>query len=96
MATTNPQNKKIGVYISNESAINNKKGKSTLFKRLLIEYGDGYSEEQRVDFAESIFENTVTTMKTLIKESILLDPELGTRVSQIKKKRERGEGLGGW
>ena len=33
---------------------------------MLIKYGRGYEEEDREDFVDSIFENTIDSMKTLI------------------------------
>lgn len=34
---------------------------------MLIKYGRGFEEEDREDFTDSIFENTIDSMKTLIK-----------------------------
>eukprot|EP00479_Gromia_sphaerica_P011755 TRINITY_DN5939_c0_g1_i2.p1 TRINITY_DN5939_c0_g1~~TRINITY_DN5939_c0_g1_i2.p1 ORF type:complete len:297 (-),score=67.76 TRINITY_DN5939_c0_g1_i2:136-1026(-) len=36
---------------------------------MLIKYGPGYGEDDRIDFADSIFENTIESMKTLIHQS---------------------------
>uniref|UniRef100_A0A6A7G840 Guanine nucleotide-binding protein alphasubunit n=1 Tax=Hirondellea gigas TaxID=1518452 RepID=A0A6A7G840_9CRUS len=41
-------------------------GKSTLFKRMQLRYGRGYTDEERVNFLPVIYENTISPMKTLI------------------------------
>lgn len=60
-------------------------GKSTLFKRIQIKYGHGYAQEDRQEFIESIYENTIESMKTLIHQSKFIeekhDCKMGPTVS---------------
>uniref|UniRef100_A0A2P2I7K2 G-protein subunit alpha 1 n=1 Tax=Hirondellea gigas TaxID=1518452 RepID=A0A2P2I7K2_9CRUS len=44
-------------------------GKSTFFKRMLMRYGKGYTETQRIAYIDAIHENTIDSMQTLIYES---------------------------
>ena len=44
-------------------------GKSTLFNRILLDKGVGLSEEDRVDYAESIFNLTIRSMQLLLREA---------------------------
>lgn len=44
-------------------------GKSTLFNRVLLDKGVGLSEEDRVDYAESIFNLTIRSMQLLLREA---------------------------
>jgi GTPase SAR1 family protein len=43
-------------------------GKSTLFKQARSLYGEGFNEEDRLDYCSSIAENILSSMKTLIQQ----------------------------
>lgn len=45
-------------------------GKSTLFKQLNHIYGDGYTKDQRMQFADTILCNTISSMRTLVREAL--------------------------
>lgn len=47
-------------------------GKSTLFKQMLLIYGTGFSEEDKVAFTAVIHNNVLTSLKTLIDQSRIL------------------------
>eukprot|EP00479_Gromia_sphaerica_P000611 TRINITY_DN1075_c0_g1_i2.p1 TRINITY_DN1075_c0_g1~~TRINITY_DN1075_c0_g1_i2.p1 ORF type:complete len:337 (+),score=79.62 TRINITY_DN1075_c0_g1_i2:284-1294(+) len=57
-------------------------GKSTFFKRMQIRYGAGFSEEERANYTPTVFENTISSMKTLIKQSAILEEEFECAISQ--------------
>jgi len=44
-------------------------GKSTLFKQMIQIYGKGFPESERKTFAPIIFNNIITSMKTLVQQS---------------------------
>jgi len=44
-------------------------GKSTLFKQMITIYGKGYPESERKTFTPIIYNNIITTMKTLCQQS---------------------------
>jgi len=44
-------------------------GKSTLFKQMIQIYGKGFPEAERKTFAPIIFNNIITSMKTLVQQS---------------------------
>jgi len=44
-------------------------GKSTLFKQMINIYGKGFPESERVSYAPIIYNNIITSMKTLCKQS---------------------------
>jgi len=44
-------------------------GKSTLFKQMITIYGKGFSDEERATYVSIIFNNIITSMKTLCKYS---------------------------
>lgn len=50
-------------------------GKSTLFKQMITLYGKGFSKEDKVGYIPIIYNNTITSMKTLVKQSDILDDE---------------------
>jgi GTPase SAR1 family protein len=45
-------------------------GKSTLFKQMITIYGKGYPEEERKTFAPIIYNNIITSAKTLCQQSV--------------------------
>uniref|UniRef100_A0A6A7FZ96 Guanine nucleotide binding protein, alpha subunit n=1 Tax=Hirondellea gigas TaxID=1518452 RepID=A0A6A7FZ96_9CRUS len=45
-------------------------GKSTIFKQFNHLYGDGYSEEGRMAFVETIMSNTIVSMITLVQQAL--------------------------
>jgi len=49
-------------------------GKSTLFKQMITIYGKGFSESERKTFTSIIFNNIITSMKTLIQHSETYGP----------------------
>lgn len=51
-------------------------GKSTLFKQLNHIYGDGYTDNDRMQFTNVLFNNTIGSMKTLVLQA--------EKVSQVK------------
>eukprot|EP01083_Nonionella_stella_P155997 504646_1 len=59
-------------------------GKSTLYKRMQIRFGTGYSEHERARYTPTVFENTLVSMKTLIEQSEVMEPELGCRIQKKK------------
>ena len=42
-------------------------GKSTFIKQMRIIHGDGYTQEDRRQFRNVVFENLVTAMQTILK-----------------------------
>jgi GTPase SAR1 family protein len=44
-------------------------GKSTLFKQMISIYGKGFSEQERSSYVPIIYNNIITSMKTLCKQS---------------------------
>eukprot|EP00467_Chlorarachnion_reptans_P020040 CAMPEP_0114518148 /NCGR_PEP_ID=MMETSP0109-20121206/18284_1 /TAXON_ID=29199 /ORGANISM="Chlorarachnion reptans, Strain CCCM449" /LENGTH=343 /DNA_ID=CAMNT_0001698739 /DNA_START=114 /DNA_END=1145 /DNA_ORIENTATION=+ len=44
-------------------------GKSTLFKQVMILYGDGFSKEERENYRPLISENVISSMQTLVEET---------------------------
>lgn len=50
-------------------------GKSTLFKQMITLYGKGFSKEDKIGYVPIIYNNTITSMKTLVKQSDILDDE---------------------
>eukprot|EP00823_Brevimastigomonas_motovehiculus_P002380 TRINITY_DN145_c0_g1_i5.p1 TRINITY_DN145_c0_g1~~TRINITY_DN145_c0_g1_i5.p1 ORF type:complete len:355 (-),score=71.60 TRINITY_DN145_c0_g1_i5:831-1895(-) len=44
-------------------------GKSTLFKQMINLYGKGFTDEMKLEYKPRIYENIVTSMKTLCRES---------------------------
>jgi GTPase SAR1 family protein len=44
-------------------------GKSTLFKQMISIYGKGFPEQERLTYAPIIYNNIITSMKTLCKQS---------------------------
>ena len=49
-------------------------GKSTLFKQMITIYGKGYPETERKTFIPIIFNNVITSMKTLCQQSDHFSP----------------------
>ena len=49
-------------------------GKSTLFKQMITIYGKGYPESERRTFIPIIFNNVITSMKTLCQQSDVFSP----------------------
>ena len=49
-------------------------GKSTLFKQMITIYGKGYPESERKTFIPIIFNNVITSMKTLCQQSDHFSP----------------------
>lgn len=47
-------------------------GKSTLFKQMITIYGKGYPESERKTFTNIIYNNIITSMKTLCQQSDLI------------------------
>lgn len=52
-------------------------GKSTLFKQMITIYGKGYPESERKTFAPIIFNNIITSMKTLLQQTANHGPVTG-------------------
>lgn len=50
-------------------------GKSTLFKQMITLYGKGFTMEDKKGYIPIIYNNTITAIKTLVKQSDLLDDE---------------------
>jgi guanine nucleotide-binding protein G(i) subunit alpha len=48
-------------------------GKSTLFKQMITIYGKGFTEAERAGYTSIIFNNIITSMKTLTKQSQALN-----------------------
>ncbi len=44
-------------------------GKSTLFKQMISIYGKGFPEPERAGYTNIIYNNIITSMKTLCKQS---------------------------
>jgi len=57
-------------------------GKSTLFKQIIQLYGKGFSDEARAPYANICYTNTILAMKTLVTQSLKLDAQFGTKISQ--------------
>jgi len=49
-------------------------GKSTLFKQMISIYGKGFTEAERAGYTSIIFNNIITSMKTLTKQSLQHGP----------------------
>lgn len=49
-------------------------GKSTLFKQMITIYGKGYPEDERRTFVSIIYNNIITSMKTLIQQTPTYGP----------------------
>jgi GTPase SAR1 family protein len=59
-------------------------GKSTLFKQMITIYGKGYPEDERRTFAPIIYNNIITSMKTLCTQSDTHGP-VGAGAQAAKK-----------
>jgi len=51
-------------------------GKSTLFKQMISIYGKGFPEQERITYTPIIYNNIITSMKTLCKQSHTHGPVL--------------------
>jgi len=49
-------------------------GKSTLFKQMISIYGKGFPEQERISYVPIIYNNIITSMKTLCKQSATYGP----------------------
>jgi len=49
-------------------------GKSTLFKQMISIYGKGFPEQERNSYVPIIYNNIITSMKTLCKQSATYGP----------------------
>jgi len=49
-------------------------GKSTLFKQMISIYGKGFPEQERQSYIPIIYNNILTAMKTLVKQSVTYGP----------------------
>jgi len=49
-------------------------GKSTLFKQMISIYGKGFPEQERMSYVPIIYNNIITSMKTLCKQSATYGP----------------------
>jgi len=49
-------------------------GKSTLFKQMISIYGKGFPEQERMTYVPIIYNNIITAMKTLCKQSTTYGP----------------------
>lgn len=63
-------------------------GKSTIFKQMKIIHHDGFNQEEREQFRDTIYGNVLRAMKSLVENSLALDipveePENRTRAESI-------------
>lgn len=56
-------------------------GKSTIFKQMKILYGanKGYTEEERKSFTPVVYNNAITSMKTLVENAHTLEHEMAEK-----------------
>jgi guanine nucleotide-binding protein G(i) subunit alpha len=54
-------------------------GKSTLFKQITTIYGEGFSQKQLDQYAPSIHQNAISSMRQLVEYSDLLEEKFDTR-----------------
>ena len=69
-------------------------GKSTLFKQMITIYGKGYPESERKTFIPIIFNNVITSMKTLCQQSDHFSP-IPTRLAPVRLQAVRRRGAQG-
>jgi len=60
-------------------------GKSTLFKQMITIYGRGYPESERRTFVPIIYNNIITSMKTLCQQSDQFSPITDPQLLQSKQ-----------
>jgi len=60
-------------------------GKSTLFKQMITIYGKGYPESERRTFVPIIYNNIITSMKTLCQQSDQFSPIQDQQLLQSKQ-----------
>jgi len=76
-------------------------GKSTLFKQMITIYGKGFPESERKTFAPIIYNNMITSMKTLTQQSLHHGPVSASNenskriVDELKGDEEIDANLGG-
>ena len=46
-----------------------KTGKTTIFKRLIVDYGQGISEKSRLNYVDSIHSNVIESIQMLVRKS---------------------------
>jgi GTPase SAR1 family protein len=74
-------------------------GKSTLFKQMITIYGKGYPDSERKTFAPIIYNNIITSMKTLVAQAPTYGPiqnaqQEGKIVEGLKGDEDIDEALG--
>uniref|UniRef100_A0A6A7G1V2 Guanine nucleotide-binding protein subunit alpha-14-like n=1 Tax=Hirondellea gigas TaxID=1518452 RepID=A0A6A7G1V2_9CRUS len=56
-------------------------GKSTLFNRFLMDHGDGMSDEDRIDYAQPIFQLVIRSMQLLIQASVRMNDDYDSKIT---------------
>lgn len=60
-------------------------GKSTLFKQMITIYGKGFSDDDRRGYVSIIYNNILTSMKTLVIQAEVYNVTLGAPAQEAKK-----------
>eukprot|EP00753_Platysulcus_tardus_P015350 PLAT4981.3.p2 GENE.PLAT4981.3~~PLAT4981.3.p2 ORF type:complete len:379 (-),score=209.25 PLAT4981.3:192-1328(-) len=60
-------------------------GKSTIFKQMKILYGLGFPDEERKAMTPVVYNNTITSMKTLIENADLMGFDVAKEVQRVKE-----------